>query len=218
MTGPARKLHPCRTGGPLAAMRRGRGRAARPRRAFCILFSVLLLVLLPVLLWPALVAGPAAAQEKGPQAAAEESRRPTPPGRTGLPLPRFVTLRAAEVNLRSGPGTRYPIDWVYQRSGMPVEIIDEFDTWRRIRDWQGTEGWVHQSMVRGQRGILVIGQVHTLRRRPEPDAPGVARLEAGVVGELDRCSGEWCQVSAGGYSGWLERQAFYGLYPYEDWD
>ena len=137
---------------------------------------------------------------------------------SGLPLPRFVTLRASEVNLRSGPGTRYPIDWVYRRTGMPVEIIDEFDTWRRIRDWQGTEGWVHQSMVQGRRGILVTGQRHVLRRQPEADAPGVALLEAGVVGELDRCRGEWCRVSAGGYDGWLERSAFYGLYPYEDWD
>ena len=93
------------------------------------------------------------AQEAGAQTPAEATQRPAPPGRTGLPLPRFVTLRANEVNLRSGPGTRYPIDWVYRRSGMPVEIIDEFDTWRRIRDWQGTEGWVHQSMVQGRRGI-----------------------------------------------------------------
>lgn len=150
------------------------------------------------------------------QRAAGVAVRPPPPGRTGLPLPRFVTLRAAEVNLRSGPGTRYPIDWVYRRAGMPVEIIDEFDTWRRIRDWQGTEGWVHQSMVQGRRGILVTGQRHTLKRRPEEAAPGVALLDAGVVGTLEGCRGAWCEISAGGYSGWLEREAFYGLYPDEE--
>lgn len=136
-------------------------------------------------------------------------------GASGLPLPRFVSLRADEVNLRTGPGTRYPIDWVYRRRGMPVEIIDEFDTWRRIRDWQGTEGWVHQSMVQGQRGILVTGQRHMLRRRPQADAPGVALLDAGVVGVLQRCQGDWCEVSAGGFTGWLPRSAFYGLYPGE---
>jgi len=141
--------------------------------------------------------------------------RPAAPGRTGLPLPRFVTLRADEVNLRTGPGTRYPIDWVYRRRGMPVEIVDEFDTWRRIRDWQGTEGWVHQSMVQGQRGILVTGKRHTLLRRPEPGTPGVALVDAGVVGVLERCQGDWCEVVAGGFTGWLQRDAFYGLYPGE---
>ena len=189
----------------------GKAAAAKYRFALCLASVCLLLGLF----W-APQAAPA--QEAGAQTPAEAAQRPAPPGRTGLPLPRFVTLRANEVNLRSGPGTRYPIDWVYRRSGMPVEIIDEFDTWRRIRDWQGTEGWVHQSMVQGRRGILVIGQRQTLRRRPEADSPGVAQLDAGVVGELDRCRGEWCQISAGGYNGWLERKGFYGLYPYEDWD
>ena len=153
--------------------------------------------------------------ENAPGAAGEAAQRPAPPGRTGLPLPRFVTLRAAEVNLRTGPGTRYPIDWVYQRRGLPVEIIDEFDTWRRIRDWQGTEGWVHQSMVQGQRGILVTGKRHTLRRRPEPGAPGVALVDAGVIGVLRRCRLDWCEVTVDSFTGWLERHAFYGLYPGE---
>jgi SH3-like domain-containing protein len=119
------------------------------------------------------------------------------------------------VNLRTGPGTRYPIDWVYQRRGLPVEIVDEFDTWRRIRDWQGTEGWVHQSMVQGQRGLLVTGKRQILRRRPEAEAPAVAMLDAGVVGVLERCQEGWCEVTAGGFSGWLPREAFYGLYPDE---
>lgn len=161
---------------------------------------------------------PAAAQEPGqdagPAAADPENggAPPVPAGRTGLPLPRFVSLRSNEVNLRTGPGTRYPIDWVYHRRGMPVEIVDEFDTWRRIRDWQGTEGWVHQSMVQGQRGILVTGKRHTLRRRPEPDAPGVALVDAGAIGVLERCLDDWCEVTLDGFAGWLKRDAFYGLY------
>ena len=144
------------------------------------------------------------------------AERPPPPGRTGLPLPRFVSLRAAEVNLRTGPGARYPIDWVYRRRGLPVEIIDEFDTWRRIRDWQGTEGWVHQSMVQGQRSVLITGQRHILKRRPEAAAPGVAMVDAGVVAVLERCRAEWCEVTADSFTGWLEREAFYGLYPGEE--
>lgn len=157
---------------------------------------------------------PAGEAEAGPSGEAAGDR-PAPPGRTGLRLPRFVTLRADEVNLRTGPGTRYPIDWVYHRRGLPVEIVDEFDTWRRIRDWQGTEGWVHQSMVQGQRGILVTGRRHTLQRRPEPGSPGVALIDAGVVGTLERCQGQWCEVTVGGFTGWLPREAFYGLYPGE---
>ena len=77
-------------------------------------------------------------------------------GESGLTLPRFVSLRASEVNMRTGPGTRYPIAWVYKQRNLPVEIVDEFDTWRRIRDWEGSEGWVHQSMLHGRRSIMVV--------------------------------------------------------------
>src|ERR1700745_1267941 len=75
----------------------------------------------------------------------------------GLPVPRFVTLRSDQVNVRTGPGERYPIEWVFTRKGMPVEILAEFDVWRKIRDWQGTEGWVHQRMVTGNRAVIVKG-------------------------------------------------------------
>ncbi len=185
--------------------------AFRARRLAAALALAGLVALAPSL------AAPAAAEDTTAATASQtEAARPSPPGRTGLPLPRFVSLRASEVNLRSGPGTRYPIDWVYRRSGMPVEIIDEFDTWRRIRDWQGTEGWVHQSMVQGRRSVLITGQRRTLKRRPEAAAPGVAMLDAGVIAGLERCRDGWCEVSAGGYSGWLPRDSFYGLYPDEE--
>ncbi len=188
-----------------------------PRPSFALSVLALAALLAPAATLPA--AAPARAQEAPAAVAAaateDPEARPAPPGRTGLPLPRFVTLRADEVNLRTGPGTRYPIDWVYRRRGLPVEIIDEFDTWRRIRDWQGTEGWVHQSMVQGQRGILVTGKRHILRRRPEPAAPGVALVDAGVVGVLRRCQVDWCEVTVASFTGWMERDAFYGLYPGE---
>ena len=82
---------------------------------------------------------------------------------SGLPLPRFVSLRADQVNLRTGPGVQYPVEWVYQRKDLPVEIITEYRTWRKIRDWQSTQGWVHQSMLSGKRSIIVTGKRRSMR-------------------------------------------------------
>jgi SH3-like domain-containing protein len=136
-------------------------------------------------------------------------------GPSGLPLPRFVTLRAAEVNLRSGPGVRYPIEWVFTRRGLPVEVVDEFETWRRIRDWQGSEGWVHQSMLSGQRGAMVVGADRLLRRAPEPGAPAIAEVQVLLVGRLHNCRDGWCLIEAKGYEGWLRQGEIYGAYPDE---
>ncbi|MEQ9334762.1 SH3 domain-containing protein [Thalassobaculum sp.] len=130
---------------------------------------------------------------------------------TGLPIPRYVTLRAREVNVRAGPGVRYPIDWVYQRPNLPVEVIAEFDTWRKIRDPDGTEGWVHQSMLSGRRTVVVIGGEHLLRRTPDPAAAPVARLEAGVIGWLDGCRRDWCEIDVGGLDGWIQRAHIWGV-------
>lgn len=130
---------------------------------------------------------------------------------TGLPIPRFVTLRAKEVNVRAGPGVRYPIDWVYQRPNLPVEVIAEFDAWRKIRDSDGTEGWVHQAMLSGRRSVLVVGGERMLRRNPETGAPLVARLESGVIGWLESCRREWCEVDVGGLDGWIQRGHIWGV-------
>lgn len=135
---------------------------------------------------------------------------------TGLQLPRFVSLRPNEVNLRAGPGLRYPIQWVYQRANMPVEVIGEFETWRQIRDWQGTTGWVHEVMIQAQRTARVTGnEPRLLRRRPETGADPVAMLEPGVIGKLDACQNSWCQITVEGHSGWLPRSHFFGAYPGE---
>lgn len=136
---------------------------------------------------------------------------------TGLPLPRFVSLRSAEVNLRTGPGNSYPIDWVYQRRHMPVEVIAEFDNWRKIRDWQGTVGWVHQNLLDARRYARIIEE-QVLRGRPSPDAAPVARLMPGVIAALHACRDDWCRLEAGGYAGWLPRSAFWGAYPNETFD
>lgn len=130
-------------------------------------------------------------------------------------LPRFVSLRSNEINVRTGPGERYPIQWVLRRRFMPVEIIAEFETWRRIRDWEGAIGWVHQMTLSGRRSIIVTGRIRTLRRRPRSDAPAVARAEPKIVGRLLSCRKSWCRVDIRGRRGWLRRRAFWGVYAKE---
>jgi len=133
---------------------------------------------------------------------------------SGLPLPRFVTLRADEVNLRAGPGVRYPVEWVYQRRHLPVEVVAEYDTWRKIRDWQGTQGWVHQGMLSGRRSVIVMGGIRTLRSEPGNTSTAVARLEEGVIARLQECpkASTWCLVESHGYDGWLRKADFWGVY------
>ena len=142
---------------------------------------------------------------------------------SGLPVPRFVTTAADEVNVRAGPGRQFPIEWVFVRRGFPVEVVDEFDTWRRIRDRDGIEGWVHQALLSGRRGIIVLGEdEQVVRDAPEDSAEPVVRAEAGVVGRLLECPADdvdttaWCRIELDGYRGWLPRAMLWGVYPAED--
>ncbi|MBI3453642.1 MAG: SH3 domain-containing protein [Rhodospirillales bacterium] len=160
-------------------------------------------------------ATPPPAGQEGPAGAGEPPANEKGRGGEGLKLPRYVSLRADEVNLRTGPGVRYPVEWVVQRKNMPVEVIAEFENWRKVRDWQGTEGWVHQSMLSSRRYMLIVGEVRSLRRRPEAGSPLVAKIEPGVVGQVFECKEIWCRVEAGGFKGWLARHEFWGVYPSE---
>jgi SH3-like domain-containing protein len=136
---------------------------------------------------------------------------------TGLPLPRFASLKTDEVNLRTGPGLRYPIDWVYKRRDLPVEIEREFEVWRLISDSDGVKGWVHQATLTGRRSFVVIGAERMMRSSGSDTASAVAELKPGVVGRLRACDANapWCQVQVGDYRGWLKRDAFWGAYPGE---
>ena len=130
---------------------------------------------------------------------------------TGLRVPRFVSMNSSKVNVRAGPGTRYPIKWVFQRKTLPVQIIAESDTWRKIRDFEGIEGWVHQRMLSGRRRAVVTGAIQQLKREPQKTAKTVALLEPGVNLRLEKCSGAWCLVEGGSYEGWIGRQSIWGV-------
>ncbi len=136
---------------------------------------------------------------------------------TQLPLPRFASLKTDEVNLRSGPGLRYPIEWVYKRRDLPVEIQREFEVWRLVADQEGVKGWVHQATLVGRRTFVVVGAEQTMRSEANDSASPVARLKPGVIGRLRACEANaaWCQVQVGEYRGWLKRSAFWGSYPGE---
>jgi len=135
----------------------------------------------------------------------------------GLPVPRFVSFRTDPVNLRTGPGVRYPVDWVYMRRRLPVEIIAEFETWRQIRDADGAEGWVHQSMLSGRRTGMIKGQPVALRKTNADVSDTLAMLEPGVVIDIQRCpaQGVFCRVEVSGLQGWLKREQVWGMYPQE---
>ncbi|HEY8963133.1 MAG TPA: SH3 domain-containing protein [Alphaproteobacteria bacterium] len=136
---------------------------------------------------------------------------------SGLPLPRFVSLRSDTVYVRAGPGMRYPVKWVYQSRSYPLQVIQEFDTWRKIKDIDGDEGWVHQTLLSGNRYVLIESdQPVTLYKKPDEDSRPVAQAEKGVVAKLNECEDNWCQVSVSGYKGWLLKEILWGVYEHEE--
>ena len=149
-----------------------------------------------------------------------EAQRPLGP--SGLPIPRFVSLKAEKVNVRRGPSSEHPVAWVFQRKGLPVEIVAEFENWRRVRDSDGEEGWILQNMLSGKRTAVIApwkqGQAVALHREPQQAAGLVARVGAGVVAEVSGCDGQWCELTANGYDGYVEQTQLWGVYPGEKVD
>jgi SH3-like domain-containing protein len=139
---------------------------------------------------------------------------------SGLPLPRFVSLKSDRVNVRGGPTREHDVTWIYTRAGLPVEIVAEYDNWRRIRDWDGAEGWVFHSMLSGRRTVMVLrprdrADVIPLRVRAEAEAGLVAALQPGVVAQVRACTGEWCRIRGEGFDGWMPQERLFGVYPRE---
>lgn len=143
---------------------------------------------------------------------------------SGLPLPRFVSLKADRVNLRTGPGTDYPTTWVYRRAGLPLEVVSEFEGWREVRDAEGARGWVVQSLLSGRRTALVtpwdvkagapVPQVPVRLSDSESSRP-VVLVEAGVIANVHACDGRWCRVSIDRYRGYMPQKQLWGVYENE---
>lgn len=146
-------------------------------------------------------------------------------GPSGLPIPRFVSLKPARVNIRVGPGRDYAISWLYTKSGLPVEIIQEYDNWRRIRDADGTEGWVYQSLLAGKRTAIIApwerdrpDAMINLYANDDDTSRVVAHSEPGVIGNIRECTGEWCLLDVKGTRGWIRQTQIWGAYPGEIFD
>ena len=146
---------------------------------------------------------------------------------TGLPLPRFVSLKAKSVNLRVGPGRKYKIAWHYRKKGLPVEVIQEFDQWRRIRDSDGSTGWVLHSLLSSKRtailapwdvrkdGAVTRAVFHEGKKNAHKNASTVANLQSGLLVDVDACYAGWCEVEAQSVRFYLKQYKLWGVYPDE---
>ena len=141
---------------------------------------------------------------------------------TNLPIPRFVSLKSDEVNVRVGPGADFPVSWTYVRLGLPVEIIEEYEHWRRVRDANGNEGWVLSSLLSGDRWIIVLipsdGTNLSVRAEPTADGGVVAFLEPGVLAPVERCRDGWCRLAHQLFNGWVLQDRLWGVYAGEEFD
>jgi SH3-like domain-containing protein len=165
-----------------------------------------------------LFAGAMVGATASPAFAAKDTATPS----SGLPVPRYVSLKSDHVNVRAGPTKDNDVAWVYTRSGLPVEITAEYENWRRVRDSEGAEGWVYHSLLSGRRTAVVTmksrDELATIYDRADPESPVAARLQAGVVAQVKRCAGGWCRVTGEGFDGWIEQQRLWGVYADEKLD
>src|ERR1700727_310449 len=135
---------------------------------------------------------------------------------SGLPVPRYVSLKSDHVNVRAGPTKDNDVAWVYTRSGLPVEITAEFENWRRVRDSEGSAGWVYHSLLSGRRTAVITmknkDDLAALYERADAASAINARLQAGVVAPVRHCARGWCRVMGNDLDGWIEQQRLWGVY------
>jgi SH3-like domain-containing protein len=162
--------------------------------------------------WVSLLAGCLQGVSGGAALAAKDS----PLTASGLPVPRYVSLKSDHVNVRAGPTKDNDVAWVYTRSGLPVEITAEFENWRRVRDSEGSEGWVYHSLLSGRRTAVISmknkDDLATLYDGADPSSGIAARLQAGVVAQVKKCVAGWCRIAGTGFDGWIEQQRLWGVY------
>jgi len=143
---------------------------------------------------------------------------------SGLPVPRFVSLKSDRVNVRGGPTKDHEVTWIYTRPALPVEVTAEFENWRRIRDWEGAEGWVYHSLLSGRRTAIVASNpkqkndLLALRDSADARSDIVAHVEPGVLGSVKKCADGWCRLTGAGFDGWMEQERLWGVYPNEKLD
>jgi len=177
------------------------------------------LIVTAVLSASAAMTPPAENKENPPAAAEGESK-----GRvTGLPLPRYVSLKSSRVNVRRGPGKDYPVEWVFEKRGLPVEVTAEYDRWRRVKDRNGDVGWVWHAMLDGRRSAIVLkpenaGALPAIHAEAETDSPVIAYAEPGIIAELQSCAAQWCRVKIDRYRGWITRASLWGVYSDENFE
>lgn len=152
---------------------------------------------------------------------AQSATETAAPVGSGLPVPRFVSLKSDRVNMRNGPGTDYPTGWVYRRAGLPLEVVKEFEGWRQVRDADGAQGWVLQSFLSGRRTGLVLPwerkasaatPIVAVFASDSASSGIVANVEAGVIANLHSCDGRWCRISIEQYNGYIEQKKLWGVY------
>ncbi|MFC3181214.1 SH3 domain-containing protein [Cypionkella sinensis] len=166
----------------------------------------------------ALLATRVAAQEELPMAPANDGKTPRDPHKgpvTNLPLPRYVSLKGREGNVRRGPGMTHRIDWVFTTAGMPLRITAEYDRWRRVEDYQGMGGWMQFNLLSGSRSVLVTQDMAEFRDGPDAQARVSFQAELGVIAKLLECNADWCRVNADGEKGWILKTALWGVDPGE---
>src|SRR4051812_29853373 len=163
----------------------------------------------------ALIAAILAGGTSTPVRAAPDGSGPS----SGLPVPRFVSLKPDKVNVRGGPTRNHDITWQYTRAGLPVEITAESDNWRRIRDWEGSEGWVYHSMLSGRRTAIVNAKekdgLVPLHAKGDNEASVIANLQSGVLASVKQCTGIWCRIVGNGFDGYVTQERLWGVYPNE---
>lgn len=138
---------------------------------------------------------------------------------TPYPVPRYVSLGSDEVYVRAGPGKRYPIQWVLNKEGIPVEIILEYEAWRKIKDHEGETGWVHGSLLSGRRTAFVQSDANVnVHQKPKASSRTKAVVQPGALLNVEKCNGAWCEIEASGYGGWVLQENLWGVYPAEQFD
>ncbi len=130
---------------------------------------------------------------------------------SGYEVPRFLSLKSDEANMRVGPGNEYPIAWVYRRKGLPLKVIAEYEVWRKVVDHEGTTGWMHTKLLTGRRTALIIDRVAKLYKTFEDNSKIVGYAERNVLMELQYCKSQFCRVMHPKLKGWVRRDKFWGL-------